>query len=388
MNIDPRVEAHYLDMVNLRRWFHQHPEVSLKEYKTCQKIEETLDGWGIPHQRIGETGVYVSIKGQPSSNILALRADMDALAMQDLLDKDYHSLYDGCAHACGHDSHTAVLLTAAKILNDRKDELHGEVRLFFQQGEEVGQGARQFVKAGCMDGVQRVFGVHVCPQLPLGDISLTPGPMNASCDYFKIDVIGKSAHVSAPDQSIDALFITSQIVNNLQSIVSRNTKPLDSVVVGIGVMQSGTQYNVISDHGILEGTTRAFTHESRTKTNHLVEKIAKETAAMYGGEANVEFKAYANPLINDEEAVKEVSLIAEHIIAKKHIIHNQEKMPVADDFADYLQICKGVYAFAGTRNEDDPDTAMNLHHGKFDIDETYMKITCSLFIQYAFNYLK
>lgn len=389
MNIKPYVLKEKTNLIALRRYFHTHPEPSLKEFHTAEKIEQKLDAYAIPHQRIGETGVYAYIKGKKGSgHIIALRCDIDALAMDDLKDCAYRSMNEGCAHACGHDAHTAVLLTAAKILKSKEHEFSGEVRFFFQQAEEIGQGARQFVNAGLLDGVERVYGAHVCSSLDVGVVSLTPGPMNASCDYFKIEVKGKGAHVSTPQLGVDALYIASQIVVNLQTIVSRNTAPVDSAVVGVGVLRAGTQYNIVAEDAILEGTTRSFTPQQRAFTNQKVEMIAKQTAQLFGGEAMVSFKDYAAPLINDEEVAYDVSKIAEAIVGEKHVIHNQTKMLQADDFADYLAKVKGVYAFIGTRNKTNPNTSMALHHGLFDIDEDALLISCNLFVDYTLDYLK
>ena len=228
MIVKPYVLAEKAYLTDLRRHFHAHPEVSLQEYETCKKIEGELDSMGIPHKRIGETGVYGWIDGKKAGDgvTVALRADIDALAMEDLKEVPYHSQNAGVCHACGHDAHTATLLTAAKILKAKENEFSGQVRLFFQQAEEIGQGARQFVQAGLLDGVTRVFGAHVTSHLDSGKISLKAGPQNASCDYFKIQIHGKGAHVSTPQLGVDALYIASQIVVQLQTIVSRNTDPL------------------------------------------------------------------------------------------------------------------------------------------------------------------
>ena len=369
----------------MRRHFHAHPEVSLKEYETCKKIEGELDSMGIPHKRIGETGVYGWIDGKKAGDgvTVALRADIDALAMEDLKEVPYHSQNAGVCHACGHDAHTATLLTAAKILKAKENEFSGQVRLFFQQAEEIGQGARQFVQAGLLDGVTRVFGAHVTSHLDSGKISLTAGPQNASCDYFKIQIHGKGAHVSTPQLGVDALYIASQIVVQLQTIVSRNTDPLETVVVGVGKLQAGTQYNIVAEHAVLEGTTRSFLPEVRKFTNDRVVRIAKETAALYGAEAEVEFLDFAAPLVNDAKAVEEVTAVTAEFLPREDIISDFQKALGADDFADYLAVTRGMYAFVGTRNSKDPHTAVAHHHGLFDVDEEALLISCNVYVDYA-----
>lgn len=385
MTVKPYVLAEKAYLTDLRRHFHAHPEVSLQEYETCKKIEGELDSMGIPHKRIGETGVYGWIDGKKAGDgvAVALRADIDALAMEDLKEVPYHSQNAGVCHACGHDAHTATLLTAAKILKAKENEFSGQVRLFFQQAEEIGQGARQFVQAGLLDGVTRVFGAHVTSHLDSGKISLTAGPQNASCDYFKIQIHGKGAHVSTPQLGVDALYIASQIVVQLQTIVSRNTDPLETVVVGVGKLQAGTQYNIVAEHAVLEGTTRSFLPEVRKFTNDRVVRIAKETAALYGAEAEVEFLDFAAPLVNDAKAVEEVTAVTAEFLPREDIISDFQKALGADDFADYLAVTRGMYAFVGTRNSKDPHTAVAHHHGLFDVDEEALLISCNVYVDYA-----
>lgn len=378
-------------ITEMRRYFHAHPEVSLKEYNTCKKIEEELDEMGIPHRRVGETGVYGWIDGKGNGGkdkVMVLRADIDALAMEDLKEVSYCSKEEGVCHACGHDAHIATLLGTAKTLKEKEQDFGGQVRLFFQQAEEIGQGARIFVKEGLMEGATRVFGAHVSSKLDSGTVSLTAGPQNASCDYFKIKVTGKGAHVSTPQLGIDAVYVASQIVVALQSIVARNTDPLETVVVGVGVLRAGTQYNIVAEHAEIEGTTRSFSKAVREFTNERVKTIAKQTAELYGAEAEVEFQGFANPLINDEEAVKEVTEVAKQVMEEKNIISNFEKMLGADDFADFLQETKGMYAFVGTRNKEKPNTASAHHHGLFDIDEEGLLLSCNLYVDYALQVLK
>lgn len=379
-------EKEYL--VSLRRHFHAHPEVSLQEFETCKKVEEELDKMGIPHRRVGETGIYAWIDGglaggNNGGRTVALRADMDALAMQDLKTVPYHSRNEGFCHACGHDAHTATLLAAAKILKKKQDEFRGQIRLFFQQAEEIGQGARLFVKEGLLEGVDRVYGAHVSSSLDSGKIALTRGPQNASCDYFKIKVTGRGAHVSKPHLGIDAVYIASQMVVNLQSIVARSTDPLETVVVGVGVIRSGTQYNIVAEHAEIEGTTRSFSAEVRSFTNERVVQIARQTAAMYGAECEVEFKDYAAPLVNDGEAVAEVTAVTENLISRDCIVNDYEKALGADDFADYLAVTKGMYAFIGTRTAADPHTGVAHHHGLFDLDEEALLLSCNVYVDYA-----
>ena len=377
-------------LTSMRQYFHAHPEVSLHEYHTCERIEKELDLAGIPHRRVGETGVYAWIDGKKetadqkkASRIMVLRADIDALAMEDLKTVPYHSENPGVCHACGHDAHAATLLTAARILKSKEAEFSGQIRLFFQQAEEIGAGARLFVQDGLLDGAARVFGAHVSSRLESGKIALTAGPQNASCDYFKIKVTGRGAHVSTPHLGIDAAYVASQIVVNLQSIVARSTNPLETVVVGVGVVRAGTQYNIVAEHAEIEGTTRSFLPEVREFTNRRVREIAEQTARMYGAEAEVEFKDFAAPLINDVQAVKEVTAVTEQLICREQIVSDYEKALGADDFADYLAVTRGMYAFVGTHSEKKPGSGVAHHHGLFDLDEEALLLSCNVYVDYA-----
>lgn len=375
-------------IISLRREFHKYPEVSLKEYKTAKRIEEELDKLNIPHKRVGETGVLGIIKGNSESNrVIALRADIDALKVPDDKEVEYKSQNEGYHHACGHDAHTSSLLGAAKILKEREAELKGEVRLFFQQAEEIGQGAKIFIKEGALDGVEEILGAHVSSHLDVGKVSVTSGPISASCDYFKIKVKGKGGHVSVPHLSIDALYIASQIVINLQSIVSRQTDPVDTVVVGVGVITGGTIYNAVAEEVVLEGTTRTFSFETREKTNKNVEKIAKSIGEIYGAEVLVEFKDYASPLINDEKVSEEVATIANTIVGEDNVITNSPKRLGADDFAEFLIEVPGTYIHVGTKNSCNSNTSSEHHNHLFDIDEEGLLITTNIEVDYVLSKL-
>ncbi|MCL2588295.1 MAG: amidohydrolase [Oscillospiraceae bacterium] len=389
MTIKPYIIAEEARLVDLRRWFHAHPEASMQEHETARKIAAELDSFGVPYQLIGDTAIAATIKGTKpgEGKIVALRADMDALQMEDLKDTPYASKHPGYCHACGHDAHVAALLVAAKVLQEKRTEFSGEVRLFFQPGEEIGAGARLFLQAGLLEGVHRVFGVHVTSLLESGEVSLTPGPQNASCDYFEIEVTGRGTHVSTPELGVDALYIAAQIVNNLQSIVSRQTAAGDSVIVGVGTLNAGTQYNIVAEHARLEGTTRAFTPDSRAFTNNRVKTIAEETAKLHGGTARVDFKAFASPLINDAEVAEEVRAIAAPLVGEENIITNNQKALMADDFADFLAETKGLYALVGAHDPARPETGISHHHGLFDIDETALLTCCNLYVDVALAYV-
>lgn len=375
-------------IVELRRHFHENPEESLKEYDTAAKIEEELDRLGIPYKRVGETGVLGIIKGErKGDDVVVLRADIDGLKVNDLKDEEYKSKRDGYMHACGHDGHAASLLGAAKILNEKKTILAGEVRLFFQQAEEIGQGAKIFINEGCLKGADSIFGIHAASDIPVGKVAVIEGPICASCDYFKIKVKGKSAHVSKPHLAVDALYIASQIVVSVQGIVSRNTDPVDTVVVGIGTMKAGTIYNAVAGEAVLEGTTRAFSKESRDRVNKSIVDIAENIAGMYNAEVEVEFRDYASPLVNDSRVCGDICRIAEKVVGAENIIKDYPKKLGSDDFAEYLTLVPGTYAQVGTRNIEKPNTCVSHHNEYFDMDEDGLLVAANLEVDYVLSRL-
>lgn len=374
-------------MIHLRRHFHKHPEVSLKEYETIQRIREELDTIGLPYINVGETGVLATLNGRKGSGkTILLRADIDALPLEDKTNASYTSVHPGANHACGHDGHASALLGAAKVLKGYENALEGTVEFAFQPAEEIGAGARQFVRGGYVDHIDHAFGIHLSSRNELGKIVATPGPSNASCDIFKIKVTGKSGHVSNPDLGRDALVSAAAIVTELQTIVSREVKPSDEVVVGIGVLRAGTNYNIIANEATIEGTVRTFDSGVRKQVLEAVERIARLTAESH--RTSIVFSNYdaAAPLINDATAAQHAFQAAAKIVGEKNVITDAPKSMGADDFADFLAIAPGVYCFVGTQSS--PQTAFNHHHEEFDIDEKGLLHAAELHVTYALDYLK
>lgn len=387
-SIEEEIKAGAEEVIALRRYFHQHPEPSLKEYETIKRIKEELDKLDIPYESVGETGAIGTIEGKkgPGKTIL-LRADIDALELEDAKDVPYKSKTEGLHHACGHDGHTSALLGAAKILKKHADKFSGTIKLAFQQAEEIGAGARQFVQGGFVEGVDQVFGLHLDSSVPVGKLVSVSGATNASCDIFKINVHGKSAHAARPDQGIDALLAASAITVELQSIVGREINPLDNVVVAVGVLNAGSRYNIVANHAYLEGTVRTFSHETRAFVLEAVERIARDVAKSH--RATIEFENYdaAAPLINHEEPAQRAARIATDIVGEENVIKDLPKSLGADDFADFLAVAPGVYARVGTRNLDDEKTWFGHHHENFDIDERGLAHATELHVRYALDYL-
>lgn len=369
---------------SIRRELHRHPELGLQEYHTAEIIERELDRAGVEHRRIGATGVLGIIRGtNPGGQVIALRADIDALPIQEQNEVEYRSEVDGKMHACGHDAHTAMLLGAAKLLAGRRGQLGGEVRLLFQPAEETGGGAADFLAAGALDGAGRVLGLHVAPDLPLGTVGVKPALNNAAVDGFQIIVRGKSVHVSTPELGADALYIASHIVVGLQAQVSRRTSPVEPVILGIGKFHSGTTYNALAETAVLEGTTRTVSAQARARAREQVEATARGIAAIYGGTAEVIWDDICSAVINDCGAAAEMKRLVESERGDLKVKTDRPLALSGDNFAEYLLHTPGIYVQLGTANPAYPATLRSIHNGGFDLDEDALPIGAWLHAAYA-----
>lgn len=387
MSVEKNIEMlgkKYSDyMVEMRRYFHENPEPSSEEYNTSAKIKSELDKMGIPYISIAGTGVIGTITGVKPGKTVALRADMDALQVNECTGLPFASKKEGLMHACGHDGHIASLLGAAKILNEIKDEIHGTVKLFFQPAEETAQGAKKMIEEGALEGVDGVFGIHLWADIELGKISVEAGPRMASTDLFRIKVTGKGGHGSLPHQGVDAVVVGSAIVMNLQSIVSREISPLEPAVVSVGQIKSGSRFNVIAPDAFMDGTTRAFSAEVRGKFHSMIDRIAKNTAEAYRATAVTEYEYLVPVTINDERC----SAIAEEAVREtfgEEALTKFPKITGSEDFSYFSNEREGVLCFVGTGTEN----YYPHHHPKFAVDERALPISASMYAAYAVNYLK
>ncbi len=385
MKIKELAEKYQPYAVEIRREFHMHPEPSMKEYRTQKRVIEELEKMGLQPVKSGGTGVIATIEGKNAGKTIALRADMDALEIPQANDVPYKSKVEGMMHACGHDAHTASLLAAAKILIDKQDELNGNVRLLFQPGEEVAQGALALIEDGALDGVGGAFGIHIWNDGDLGEVSIEPGPRMASAGMFQIYVTGQGGHGSRPEQAVDAALVSAAILMNLQTLVSRETDPLKTAVVSVGKIESGTRMNVIAGDGYLEGTTRSFNPEIDEAFEDQIRRIAESTAAMYRAEARVEYTHMVNPTVNDPQ-MAEIGQEAVKKVFGEEGLGYREKTTGGEDFGFYSSECPTAFAFVGSKNEAKIPNYPH-HHPKFDIDEEAMIVSASLYAQYAIDFL-
>ena len=372
-------------VIQMRREFHMNPEVSMQEYNTCKRIKEELEKMGVEYKGIAGTGVIATIKGNKPGKTVALRGDIDALAVVEENTHNYVSKVHGMMHACGHDTHGAMLLGAVKVLNEMKDEIEGTVKFFFQPGEEVGKGAAAMVAEGALEGVDGVMGIHISSDMPVGTINADPGPRMASADSFKVTITGKGGHGARPEQCIDAVVVGAATVMNLQSIVSRELSPFDPVVVTTGSIKSGTRFNVIAPTAILSGTTRCYSPEVRKNFFDSITRVAKSTAEAYRATAEVEFTEGVGPTINDDNCAALARETAASLVGKENVV-TVPPSTGGEDFSFFSNIVPGVMVKLGTGNKEKGSDFPH-HHEKFDIDEDMLEVGTALYAQFALNYL-
>jgi len=330
--------------------------------------------------------VIAEIKGGKPGKTVALRGDMDALSVQQLnKDLSYASKEDGKMHACGHDAHTAMLLIAAKALNEVKDELPGNVRLIFQPAEEVAEGAKALVEQGAVEGVDNVFGIHIWSQMPTHKVSCSPGPSFASADLFTVTFTGRGGHGAMPQDCIDAAIVASAFVMNVQPVISRTIDPQQPAVLTVGKMTVGTRFNVIAENAVIEGTVRCFDPSTRDHIEKQLTHYAEQVAGIYGAKAKVEYTRGTQAVINDEYSANLVQKVAAEAFGEE-VVYDEKPTMGGEDFSFYLDEVPGSFALVGCGNPE-KDTEWAHHHGRFNIDEDALATGAELYAQYAWAYL-
>jgi len=377
-------------LIEIRRDFHRYPELGMEEFRTSKKIEEYLKGMGIEYEKnVAKTGIVGIIRGDKSGKTVALRADMDALPIVEENEVEYKSTVEGKMHACGHDAHMAILLGTARILNDMKDEIEGNVKLLFQPAEETVGGAKPMIEEGVMENpkVDAVFGLHVAPEIPVGEIGVKYGRMNASSDSIKIVIHGESTHGAYPHSGVDALLIASHVVVTLQSIVSRNLDPRDSGVVTIGAIHGGERGNIIANRIEMIGTVRTLSPHTRKVVLERIKKIVMDISQSMGGRGEIFIEPGYTALINDDNMVDLVKRNAENILGKEKVRIIREPSLGVEDFAYFLEQAPGAYFRLGCGNIE-KGIVHDGHHCLFDIDEGCLSIGTALQVQNVLEVLK
>ncbi|TVY11438.1 M20 metallopeptidase family protein [Paenibacillus cremeus] len=357
-----------LDLIAVRRDLHMHPETAFHEHRTAQVIEEHLHRMGLETRRCAGTGVVADIDGLKPGPTVALRADIDALPVEEATGFDYASLIPGSMHACGHDAHTAIVLGAAELLLQRRSEIKGRVRLIFQPAEEVAEGAKLMIEQGVLDGVNVIYGLHVASFLPFGKIAFRTGMgQMAAADRFTVTIGGKGGAAGLPHLTTDPLVAAAGVILGLQTAVSRAINPVEPVVVSIGRLAGADAYNVIPEQIELEGTTRYFNPQVGTALPALLQTIACNIASGYRCTAELHYWSMCPPVVNADRPSRLARRAAVQIVGESNVLESPQIMP-SDDFAVYQQHVDGCYVLVGAEGP------YAHHHPKFTIDERCLSV--------------
>lgn len=369
-----------MDIKKVFFWFHEHPELPYQEYRTTAKIAELLKTTGAEILETDlETGLIAVIRGKEEGPAIALRSDIDALPIEEETDLEYKSRNPGVMHACGHDFHITSLLGAADILARRKDEIKGRIYLIFQPAEEAPGGAKKVLQTGVLKDVREYFAIHTSPDHMPGTVGIRKGAVMASVDRFQIHVNGKGSHAGHPDQGIDPIVAAAAIVQNVQTIVSRNIEPFSPGLVSITHIEGGNTWNVIPQTVYMEGTVRSLSPDVRIQIKKRLDEIAVHTAAAYGAEAVTEWYEGPPAVINDEELIKTAERAAE---TAGLIAEDTQPSLAGEDFSYYLENARGVFVRMGTGG------AYPNHHPKFTVSCDALEKSAVFLAEAALNLIE
>ena len=375
-----KIDAHFDEMLEIRRHLHMHPELSFQEKETANYIANFYKALGVPvEENVSGYGLIARIKGSKPGKTIALRADFDALPIQDEKDVPYKSQVPGVMHACGHDGHTATLLIIGKLLWEMRDELAGDYVLIHQHAEETDPGgAIGMVKAGALNGVDAIFGTHLSSNHPTGMIGYCVGPMMAAVDSFDMKIQGKGGHGAQPHQTKDAIVIGSQLVMNLQQLVARRVAPTESAVLTVGSFVAQNADNIIADSAYLNGTVRTFNKDIRATMEREFRRIIQGTEIAHDCTIELDFRCGYPSVVNHEKETLFVRDIAQEICD----VFEMEATMGGEDFSYYLEEKPGTFFFTGAA----PENYAPHHHPKFDIDEKGMLVAAKVLLTAALNY--
>lgn len=372
--------------IKLRREFHQNPEPALMEFETVKRIERELKEIGIPYEIVGETGIIATIEGKKEGKKVALRADIDALEMDDLKDVEYKSQKPGLTHSCGHDGHTAMLITAGRILYENKENLNGTVLLIFQPAEESISGAKKMLEEkNFLEGYDTILGIHLMSELEAGKIGYTYGASMSSADSIVINLKGSGGHGSGPHLTVDPVVAACALVTDAQHIISREIPPSEFGVLTFGIVNAGTRHNIIPDSALVEGTIRTYNEEVRQTIKDAVVRVSESISDAYRVDMDISFPTQTFPVVNDDAHVDFALDSMKEVVGEENI----EEVPRStgsEDFSFFLDKIPGIYLKIGIRNEE-KGLVYPHHHPKFDIDEDSLPIGTALYVQYAMDFI-
>lgn len=382
------VDRYYEEMVSLRRYLHERPELSYEEVHTPAFIATYLQELGVEVRTgVGGRGVVGTICGGLPGKTVALRADFDALALQDEKDVPYRSKVEGAMHACGHDGHTATLLVVAKILSEQRETLRGNVVLIHQFGEELAPGgAKPMIEDGCLDGVDVVFGAHIWASMPTGLIGVRPGPVMAAADKFTIKVHGRGGHGASPHETVDSIMLGTSYIQQVQQVVSRRINPLQPAVVTVAAFHAGGAFNVIADSAEILGTVRTFDKGTQEQIIVEMERLLSGLCDAYGATYEFNYEKGYPAVVNHTTETTHLEEQAVEIVGRKNVVH-QEPIMGGEDFAYYTEKVPGSFFFVGAGNPD-KGASYPHHHPKFDFDEEAMRVAAKVFLSTTVSYLE
>lgn len=367
-------------IIRTRRDIHQNPELGFQEFRTADLIAKRLENLGLTVKTgVGKTGVTGVLTGSGEGASIALRADMDALPMQETGDLPYKSLNNGVMHACGHDGHVAMLLGAAEILSAEKETLSGSITFIFQPAEEGDGGAQYMIKDGVLDGIDEIYGIHLWNYQRYGTIGIKPGAILASADIFNLTLRGKGGHGAAPQGAQDTIVAAAHLITAFQTIVSRNTNPLESTVVSVGTIRGGHNFNIIADEVKLTGTTRAYEESNRLMIKERMREIISGIERTFGVTIELDYQDGYPPTINDEKITKHVIKSAGKIVGDKA---GYPFMSMGgEDFAYYGMRIPACFFFIGSAPDDDDLMSVPHHCSHFNINEDALLVGTSALVQ-------
>ena len=389
MDIKEKAENIKDYIIEMRRHFHQNPELSLEEFETTKKIVNELEKMGIEVSTFkdGLTGCVGTIKGAKEGKTLLLRADIDALSVHEKTNLEFASRVDGKMHACGHDCHAAMLLGVAKILSEMKDKFSGNIKLFFQAAEEIGLGAKLSIEQGVMDNVDACYGVHVTPRFESPKINMQYGERMAATDVFKLTVEGTSSHGSSPHLGHDAIVASAAIITALQTIVSRINNPLKPAVVTIGTIKGGQRFNIIANEVIMEGNVRTFDEIFRKEIEIHIREIAESVAKAHSCTAKLEYRYGTGVVLNKDKNLVDIAQNAVKKLYGEDSLVEMEKITGGEDFSLLMEKAPGIFGYIGTRNPKVPGSEKINHHECFTVDEDALIRGTAVAVQFALDYL-
>jgi amidohydrolase len=373
------------ELVAARRDVHRHPEMGFDEHRTSALVQAQLRAFGLKPRTLAGTGVTALIEGKAPGKTLMVRSDLDGLPIQEENDVPYKSVNDGVMHACGHDFHVAILLGTTKSLAADRPE-KGRVKLNFQPAEEGLNGAGAMIRDGIMVSpkVDGVFGYHIWQELPVGKIGVVTGPCMAAVDRFRVTLTGKGGHAAYPQRSVDPVLMAAHVITALQSIVSRNVSPLDTAVVTVGQLHTGTAFNIIPPHAVLEGTVRTFSKEAGRTIPKRFAAIVNGVARALGGTAEIAYEREHDPVVNDAAMADFIREVARDVVGKKNVIDAEPSMG-GEDHAAYQAIAPGCYTFIGAGRP--KGEVFPHHHPRFNPDEDVLEIGTALMTEAARRWL-